>query len=105
MNAFESFSAIEFDGRCDVDLRYDGDIRRVEDRRVFQRLIFALRSRHQHQAKILAKVVAGGANKIAHIFDEQEVEGAKIPSVQRVFNHLSFEMTNGSGRDLFDGRV
>ena len=83
-----------------VDLGDDRDVGRVEDRRVLERLVFAFGDRHQHHAEILAEIVAGRADQVADVLDEQHVEIAERPSVERALDHLGVEVAHRAGRDL-----
>ena len=44
----------------------------MEDTRIFQWFVFALGNAQQDDFGGLAKVVAGGTNKIANVFDQQQ---------------------------------
>lgn len=44
---------------------------RTEDRRIFQRLVFALGGGEQHDAHLLAEVERRGADEIADVFNEE----------------------------------
>src|SRR2546421_5097908 len=54
-------------GSCrQVHLGEDHHVRRVEDGRVLERLVLALRHREQYQAQILAEVVGCGTDQVPH---------------------------------------
>ena len=94
--------AVEADRFGDVGLGDDRDVRGVERERVLERFVLAFRYRQQNQPEILAQIVGGGTNEIAYIFDEQEIQFMKIPSLQRLLHHRGFQVTDRAGDDLLD---
>ena len=74
---------IEFDGFGQVHFGDDGNVGGVEDGWIFQRLVFAFGDRKQDQAEILAQIVGGGADQIADVLDEQEIELIELPIFER----------------------
>jgi len=105
LNVVEGGLAIEGGGLRHVGFGDDGHIGSVEDRGVFERLVFSFGRRKEHQAKRLAQVVARGADQVAYVFDEEIVELRQVPAGEGGFDHLGFEMANGSGDDLPDGHA
>jgi len=92
--------AVEADRGGEIDFGDDREIGGVENRRILQRLVFAFGDREQHGADLLAEVVAGGADKVVDVLDEEPVEISQVPAVERRRHHLRVEMTDRAGRDL-----
>jgi hypothetical protein len=57
----------------------------------------------EHKPQVFAQIVAGGTNKVAHVFEEKEIQIFDAPAVERGAHHVGFEMTDGSGDDLTNG--
>jgi hypothetical protein len=66
--------AVEAHRLGQVDLGDQHQIGAVEDRRVFERLVFALGGGEQQHPQALAQVVGAGAHQVAHVFDHQQLE-------------------------------
>src|ERR1700733_8148664 len=76
----------------------------VEDGGIFQWLVFAFCRRKQNEAQLFPQIIAGGTDKVSHIFDEEEIDGLKTPGLQRCLDHLGIEMADGSSCDLSNVR-
>src|SRR5579863_1699202 len=105
LNVAASGRRIKLDRRGKIDLRNHRHVGRVEDRRVLQRLVLPLGHRKKDQPQVFAKIVAGGAYQVADVLDEQEIQPSRLPAAQGILNHLGFEVTDGAGGDLPDGRA
>ena len=88
-----------------VQFADDGDIRRLEHGRIFERLVFAFRHGQEHDAQVFAEVVGGGADEIPDVLDDEQVQARQIELLERAGYHLGFEMADGAGGDLHDRRA
>src|SRR6185437_5634125 len=79
-----------------------GDVGGVEDGRVLERLVFAFGDRGQDAADVFAKVEARGADQVADVFDQQQIELLDRPAFERGLDHAGFEVAERAGRDLAD---
>src|SRR5258705_8043992 len=95
-----SYGEIKVGGLDQIHLGDDCHIGAVEDGRILQRLVFAFRGGEQDEAEFFAEVIAGRADEIADVFDKEEIKGVELPSIERSFDHLGVEVTDGSGGDL-----
>ena len=94
---------VEFAGIGQVDLGDHGHVGRVEERGVFQGLVFPFGHREQGDPKALTQVVAGGADQVSHVLDEQDVDRAQIPPFQVPLDHVGFEVADAVCLDLPHG--
>jgi len=88
-----------------VHLGQDGQVRRVEDRRVLERLVLALGHREEHDPQGLAEVVTGGADEVAHVLDEEHVEGGEVPALEGRGHHGRLQVADRAGDDPADRRA
>jgi hypothetical protein len=80
----------------------DGDVSAVKNRRIFERLVFAFGRGKKHTSKLIAEVVAGRANEIADILDEEEVELIETPVFKGSLDHRGVKMADRASGDLAD---
>src|SRR4051794_28021985 len=93
---------VELDCLGQLILANDGNIGAVEDGGILQRFVLTFGDRHQYDAQIFSEIVGRGADEIADVLDEQEIEFIDIPSLQGILHHGCFEMAQGAGGDLLD---
>src|SRR5437660_585506 len=70
---------IELAGVCQVDLRDQGGVGRVEQGRVFSWLVLAFGYREQGDPKRLTQVVTRRADEVADVLDEQHIQVVEVP--------------------------
>ena len=97
--------AVEADRFGEIDLGDHGEVGAVEDGRILERLVLALGHRQQHDAQVLAEVVARRTDEVADVLDEEHVERREVPAVERRTDHPGFQVTHGPGGDLAHGRA
>src|ERR1700722_2743349 len=85
-----------------IHLSDDRDIGAIEDGGIFQRLVFTLSRRKQDEAQLLAEIIAGGTDKVCHIFDEEEIDRIEAPRLKRRLDHLRIKVADRSRCDLPD---
>jgi hypothetical protein len=68
--------------------------------RVFRRLVIPLGDTEQDHVSVLAEVEARRTHKIAHVFDEQQVESRQWQIMQRLMHEMRIKVTGGPCRDL-----
>jgi hypothetical protein len=94
---------VKFNRLSEIHLCDDSYVCAVEDRGVLQGLIFSFCNGEENEAKIFSEVIGRRADKIAYIFNEEKVELADVPSVERVVDHRGFEVAESPGRYLLHG--
>src|ERR1017187_4152598 len=85
-----------------IHLRDDRYVGAVEDGWVLQWLVFAFGGGDHDEAEFFAEVVAGWADQVAHVLDEEKIQIFQMPSFERFFDHLGVKMADGSRRNLAD---
>ena len=96
--------AVEFDGCSEVDFCDDREVGGVENGGVFAGFVFAFGDGEKDETEVFAEVVAGGADEVADVFDEEQVEVLEVPVFEGIVDHLCVEVAGGAGDDLLDGR-
>ena len=91
---------VEWHIRKQIDLGQDQQRGLVEDGWIFQRLVLAFGHAEQDDLRLFAEVVAGRANQIADVFDEQDVDVFQRPGCERALDHLAVEVADATGDDL-----
>ena len=71
---------------------------------VFERLVLPFAHREQHQPPVLAEVVGGRADQVAHVLDQQQVEGgqgatAGLEGLDTAGHHRRIEVAGLAGGD------
>ena len=61
-----------------VHLADNHHVRRLEHRRILQRLVLPLGYRQQHDAQVLAQIVGRRADQVADVLDDQQVEPGQV---------------------------
>jgi hypothetical protein len=51
----------------------------MEHGRIFQRLVLAVGDGQEHDAEVLAQIIAGRADEVADVFDDEEVQAGECP--------------------------
>ena len=65
----------------DIDLGDDRGVGGVEQRGIFERLVFAFSHAEERYANLLAQIVARRADQVADVFDKEVVEARPVPSL------------------------
>ena len=71
---------VELDSLGQVELGDGGDVGAIEDGGIFEGFVVTLGDGEENEAQIFAEIVGRGADEIANIFDEEEVERADVPT-------------------------
>ena len=77
----------------------------MEGGRVFERLVLAFGDAQQDGAGLFAQVVAGGADQVADVFEEQNLEVFDGPVRQGALHHAGIQMAGAAGSDLAHGEA
>lgn len=95
--------AVEFDDLGQIDLADDGDVGRIEDRRILYRLILAFGHGEDYGSDVLAEIIARRTHQIPDVLDEEHVDLGQDPALEGFIDHLRFEMARRTGADLPNG--
>ena len=98
-------SRLKSQARCQIKLADDHRVGLVEHGRIFQRLVLAVGDGEQHDAQVLAQIIAGRADEVADVLDDEEVQPGHIQLLDSAGHHVRFEMADRAGGDLDDRRA
>jgi hypothetical protein len=102
---FMGKSCIEWHVGQQIDLVHYHQVGAIERGRVFQWLIFAFRNTKHHDPRTFTEIVAGWANQVTDVLDEQNLERLQRPALQAALHHAGVQVACASGRDLADGKA
>ena len=97
---FQGELGIELQVRKQVGLREEHQGSAVEDAGILEGLVFAFGHAEKDDLRVLAKVVAGRADQIANVLDQQQTRPMKTQFVEVAINHAGIEMARSTCDDL-----
>ncbi len=89
----------------EVNLVQDQQLGFEENGRVFERFVFSLRDTENYDFRSFAQIIARGADQVADIFDQQQIDVFQRPVGKRSLDHAGIEMASPAGRNLFHGEA
>ena len=88
-----------------IDFVQDHQLCFAKNAGILQGFVFALGDAEHDNFGVLAQVVAGGANQVADVFDQQQVQRFTIvqPAGQLIFHHPRIQVAGTGGGNLSNG--
>ena len=100
---------VEVERRGHIDLVEQQRARMLEDPRVLERLVVALRHGQNHDREVLAQVKVNGAHQVAHVLDEDDVDGVQahtgVERIDGLRDHVALQVAKAAGVDLDGGHA
>ena len=95
---------LEAHRRCQVGLADHHHVGATEGGGVLERLVLSLAHRQQHQPPVLAEVVGGRTDQIAHVLNQQQIEGgqgatASLERLDAAGHHRRIQVAGLTGGD------
>ena len=87
---------VEIEYAHGVDFVQDDGFACLEHARVFQGLVIAFGDRENHDFGAFAQIEVGGAYKVSHVFDDNEIEVVQIEGIYGPANHVAFKMAGAA---------
>ena len=103
MEIGEGLLTLKPSGPRQIHFGQDRHVSGVEHGRVLERFIFSLGRREQDYPEVLSQVVNRGADQVADVLDDQDIQGIQVQLLDRPSHHLRLQMANRSRRDLNHG--
>ena len=94
------FFEVEVDVGEEVDFVDDADGGFEEDFGVFEGFIGAFGGAADNDAEVFAEIVVGGADEIADVFDDEQVEVGEVGIFEGLGDHQGVEMAGAVGLEL-----
>src|SRR5208337_93791 len=83
-----------------VCLVQENDVRSVEHHGILLRFLRSFGHAANHHSQAFAKIVGSGADQVAHVFDDQQIESLHGKLDQCAGDHPCVQMTHGPRSNL-----